>query len=36
MSESAKSLFDPVLTVHTEKDETFAETEHNAGANISL
>ena len=29
MSESAKSLFDPVLTVHTEKEESFAEMGHN-------
>jgi hypothetical protein len=32
----AMSVFALVLTSHTEKDETFAETGHNAGANISL
>jgi hypothetical protein len=32
----AESLFTPVLTSHTEKDETFAETGHNTYANISL
>jgi hypothetical protein len=32
----AESLFAPVVTGHTEKDESFAETVHNAGTNISL
>jgi hypothetical protein len=36
VSVSAVSLFTPVLTGHTEKDESFAETGHNAGTNISL
>jgi hypothetical protein len=31
-----ESLFAPVLTSYTGKDETSAETGHNAGANISL
>ena len=35
-SRRVESLFSPVLTSHTEKDESFAETGHNAGANISL
>jgi hypothetical protein len=35
-SNRVESLFGPVLTDHTEKDETFAETGHNEGANISL
>ena len=32
----AESLFTPDLTGYTGEDESFAETEHNAGANISL
>jgi hypothetical protein len=35
-SRRVESLFGPVLTSHTEKDETFVETEHNAGTDISL
>ena len=35
-AKSLKSLFAPVLTSHTGKDETSAETGHNAGTNISL
>jgi hypothetical protein len=35
-SNRMESLFAPILTGHTEKDESFAETGHNAGANISL
>jgi len=35
-SRRVESLFTTVLTGHTEKDESFAETGHNAGTNISL
>ena len=35
-SRCAESLFTPVLTGHTGEDESFAETGHNAGTNISL
>ena len=35
-SRRVESLFATVLTGHTEKDESFGETGHNVGTNISL
>jgi hypothetical protein len=35
-SRRVESVFAPLLTVHSGEDESFAETVHNAGTNISL